>query len=79
MNCTHQSTLTYELTSADQIDLNQRLWDVLFSGEHEFERMFLTPNIRDHRARFMLASTKSSLPITETKLVDSMNEEACEP
>ena len=78
MNCDHLSTLTYELTSADKKDFNRRLDEVLSSGEHLFGRSFLTPSIRGHRARSMLATTKSSLPTTSTngKLVDSETETA---
>ena len=74
MNCSHKKTLTYTLTSADQNDFSRRLEDFLVSGEHDFGINFLTPtSIRGHRAKSMLATTKTSTSAgrtTKTKLIE---------
>ena len=61
MNCPHKKTWSYDLTSVDQRDFSRRLEDNLRQGGLEITTRFLTPTtLRGHRARSMLATSKTS-------------------
>lgn len=68
MNCKHQETLAYTLTSKDLRNLTACLKDVITLDDNKHRSLsFLTPSLRTARAKSVVA-TKSSNTITSDSL-----------